>query len=45
MLEFEKVFDRLLKANDHIDKLIPGMMPERANPQPDAAEKEPAAKK
>ena len=27
MLTFEKVFDRLLKANEHIDKLILGMVP------------------
>ena len=27
MLAFEKVFDRLLKANEHIDKLITGMVP------------------
>jgi len=28
MLSFEKVFDRLLKANEHIDKLITGMVPQ-----------------
>jgi len=27
MLAFEKTFDRLLKADEHIDKLILGMAP------------------
>ena len=30
MLAFEKVFDKLLKANEHIDKLITGMVPQGA---------------
>jgi len=30
MLNFEKVFDRLLKANEHIDALITGMVPQGA---------------
>ena len=30
MLQFEKVFDKLLKANEHIDKLILGMVPAAA---------------
>ena len=45
LLEFEKVFDRLLKGNDLIEKLIMSMTPEKANPQPDAAALEPMAKK
>jgi hypothetical protein len=46
MLAFEKVFDKLLKANEHIDKLITGMVPAGANPsQGDDAVKEPAAAK
>ena len=45
MLIFEKVFDKLLKANEHIDKLIMGMVPQSANPQGDAATKEQAEKK
>ena len=32
MLEFEKIFDKLLKAIDeHIDTLISGMMPDNAD--------------
>jgi hypothetical protein len=30
MLEFEKVFDRLMKGNEHIDKLVLGMRPPQA---------------
>ena len=46
MLVFEKGFDKLLKANEHIDALITGMVPTGARPtQPDVAVKEPAAKK
>ena len=45
MLAFEKVFDKLLKASEHIDKLITGMVPAGANPQSDAAVQEPAAAK
>jgi len=30
MLSFEKVFDKLLKADEHIDKLITGMVPQDA---------------
>jgi len=30
MLVFEKVFDKLLKANEHIDGLIMGMVPAAA---------------
>ena len=46
MLAFEKVFDKLLKANEHIDALITGMVPTGARPtQVDDAVKEPAAAK
>jgi len=34
---FAKTFDNFLKANEHIDKLITGMAPTGAHPQPDAA--------
>ena len=44
LLVFEGVFDKLLKGNELIDKLILGMAPERANPQPEAAVKESATK-
>jgi len=30
MLNFEKIFDKLLKADEHIDKLILGMVPQSA---------------
>jgi len=30
LLQFEKVFDKLLKANEHLDKLILGMVPQGA---------------
>jgi len=30
MMQFEKVFDKLLKANEHIDALITGMVPQGA---------------
>ena len=30
MLIFEKTFDKLLKADEHIDKLILGMVPQGA---------------
>jgi len=30
MLNFEKIFDKLLKADEHIDKLILGMAPQNA---------------
>ena len=45
LLEFERVFDKFLKGNDLIEKLIMSMTPEKANHQPDAGAQEPAAKK
>jgi hypothetical protein len=41
MLEFEKVFDKLMKANEHIDKMILGMKPESAKMQQESAETKP----
>ena len=46
MLTFEAFFDKLLKANEHIDKLILSMVPVGTRPtQVDDAMKEPAAEK
>ena len=33
MMQFEKVFERLLKVNEHIDGLITGMVPGSASTQ------------